>query len=57
MKMEEDVPTTIPNNITHAKPERDAPPNRARGKAAKNTVNEVARVLLNVSLIDRSSNS
>jgi len=57
MKIEEDVPTTIPNNITQANPDSDAPPNRARGNAAKKTVAEVARVRLRVSLMDISISS
>jgi hypothetical protein len=57
MKIEEDVPTTIPNSITQANPEIDAPPKIASGKLARNTVIYVPRVRLSVSLIDRSIRS
>ena len=32
IKIEEDVPTTMPNNITQANPDNVAPPNRASGR-------------------------
>src|SRR5271168_5000567 len=57
MKIDDEVPTTMPNSITQAKPEIDAPPNIARGRLARNTVMDVPRVRLRVSLIDRSIRS
>ena len=57
MKIEDEVPTTMPNSITQAKPEIDAPPNRASGRLARNTVIEVPSVRFSVSLIDRSIRS
>lgn len=57
IKMEEDVPTIIPKSIIQANPDKDVPPNKARGKAAKKTVREVASVRLKVSLIERSISS
>src|SRR4051812_45504271 len=57
MKMDEEVPTTIPNSITQANPEIDSPPNSASGRLARNTVIDVPSVRFRVSLIDRSINS
>ena len=57
MKIEDEVPTTMPNSITQAKPEIDSPPNSASGRLARNTVIEVPRVRFRVSLIDRSISS
>ncbi len=57
MKIDDEVPTTMPNSITHAKPARVWPPNRASGRAARKTVEEVPSVRFRVSLIDRSISS
>src|SRR6202044_3730004 len=57
MKIEEEVPTTIPKSITQANPEIDSPPNSAKGRLARNTVIDVPRVRFKVSLIDRSISS
>ena len=57
MKIEDEVPTTMPNSMTQAKPEIDSPPNNASGRLARNTVIDVPRVRFSVSLIDRSIRS
>ena len=57
MKIDDEVPTTMPNSITQAKPEIDSPPNSASGRLARNTVIEVPSVRFSVSLIDRSIRS
>src|SRR6185437_10618586 len=44
MKIEDEVPTTMPNSITQAKPEIDSLPNSASGRLARNTVIEVPSV-------------
>ena len=57
MKIDDEVPTTMPNSITQANPEIDSPPNSANGRLAMNTVIDVPKVRFNVSLIDRSISS
>ena len=57
MKIEDDVPTTMPNSMTVANPPSVPPPKIASGNAARNTVDEVPSVRFSVSLIDRSISS
>ncbi len=57
MKMEEEVPTTMPNSMTQAKSEIERGPKSARGRAARNSVMDVPKVRLRVSLIERSIKS
>ena len=54
MKIDDEVPTTMPNSMIQAKPESAEPPNRANGSAARKTVPEVPRVRFRVSLMDWS---
>jgi len=41
MKMADEVPTTMPNSITQAKPDNVGGPNKVSSKAARKTVAEV----------------
>ncbi len=57
MKIDDDVPTTMPNSITAANPDSEAPPNRASGRLARNTVIDVPSVRFSVSLMEKSISS
>jgi hypothetical protein len=44
MKIDEEVPTMIPNMIARAKPRMTSPPISARGRIERTTVSDVATV-------------